>query len=94
MVTKLVDGKRIECTEEEVLAIQKEWEDNETKYREHERLYGYIQKRKADYPSIGDQLDALWHAMDKGILPKVDGFYEEIKQVKIKYKKPSEEEVK
>ena len=46
------------------------------------------EKRASEYPKIGDQLDALWHAMDKGILPKVDDFYTPIKTVKDKYPKP------
>ena len=46
------------------------------------------EKRASEYPEIGEQLDALWHAMDKGILPKVDDFYTPIKTVKNKYPKP------
>ncbi|WP_252090584.1 hypothetical protein [Pseudomonas sp. MWU13-3659] len=44
--------------------------------------------RAADYPSMADQLDALWHAMDSGQLPVVDAFYSSIKRVKEKYPKP------
>lgn len=45
--------------------------------------------RAAEYPDVADQLDALWHAMDKGEIPKVDAFYDPIKAVKDKFKKPS-----
>jgi len=38
--------------------------------------------RKQLYPSIGDQLDMLWHAMDEGTIPKVHDFYDSIKSVK------------
>jgi hypothetical protein len=38
--------------------------------------------RRAVYPSIEDQLDMLWHAMDAGALPRVDSFYDAIKAVK------------
>jgi hypothetical protein len=38
--------------------------------------------RKQAYPSIGDQLDMLWHAMNDGTLPKVTGFYDPIKTIK------------
>ena len=34
------------------------------------------------YPSIGDQLDMLWHAMDSGEIPKASAFYESIKLAK------------
>lgn len=44
--------------------------------------------RAAEYPPIEDQLDALWHAMDQGKLPMVEGFYNEVKRVKDKYPKP------
>lgn len=44
--------------------------------------------RKFAYPKIGDQLDMLWHAMDSGQFPKVDSFYNAIKQVKDQYPKP------
>lgn len=44
-------------------------------------------RRKVDYPEIADQLDALWHAMDNGQLPKIPGFYDEIKAVKDRHPK-------
>ena len=42
----------------------------------------YRQVRQANYPKLGDQLDALWHAMDQGILPKIEPMYSEILAVK------------
>lgn len=47
----------------------------------------YSVKRARAYPSITDQLDALWHAMDKGLLPKVPDFYEPIAAVKAAHPK-------
>lgn len=43
--------------------------------------------RRREYPAIGDQLDALYHAMDTGVIPKVPSFYDPIKAVKTKYPK-------
>jgi hypothetical protein len=43
----------------------------------------YKVKRKAEYPSIGDQLDALFHA---GVFPPE--MAEKIQSVKSKYPKP------
>lgn len=43
------------------------------------------QNRRNEYPAMGDQLDMLFKAMDAGILPKVDSFYDAIKAVKDKY---------
>jgi hypothetical protein len=45
-------------------------------------------KRMLAYPPIGDQLDALWRAMDDGRLPKIAEFYNPIKAVKDRFPKP------
>ena len=42
---------------------------------------------KEEYPSIPDQLDMLWHAMDTGEIPKSQIFYSINKSVKDKYPK-------
>ena len=39
-------------------------------------------KTQRQYPSIGDQLDMLWHAIDSGTLNKTSDFYTAIKAVK------------
>ncbi|MBI6953139.1 hypothetical protein LOY42_20115 [Pseudomonas sp. B21-023] len=43
--------------------------------------------RAAEYPSLADQLDALWHAMHRGQLPAAEPFYSDVKRVKDKYPK-------
>jgi len=48
----------------------------------------YRKLRRATYPTVTEQLDALWHAMDTGLLPKIEPMYSQIKQVKTTYKKP------
>jgi hypothetical protein len=53
----------------EVVRLQSEYEANE-----YQRL--------RQYPSIGDQLDMLWHAIDNGTLNKTSDFYTAIKAVK------------
>ena len=49
----------------------------------------YEQQRRNAYPSIGDQLDMLWHSIDQN--PKLKSeyfeFYEAIKAVKVKHPK-------
>ena len=47
----------------------------------------YIAKRQPNYPSIGDQLDMLWHAIDTNSLNKTSDFYTAIKAVKDAYPK-------
>lgn len=51
----------------------------------------YILDRAKKYPALPEQLDALWHAMDQGILPQVSGFYDIIKTVKNKHPKKAGE---
>jgi hypothetical protein len=67
---------------------RKQKEDVIAQKIEEERLnVSYAVKRKREYPDIGDQLDMLWHAMDTGVLPKVDSFYDTIKTTKDKFPK-------
>ena len=49
----------------------------------------YVSQRKSAYPSIGDQLDMLWHSIDKDpeLKTKYFDFYEAIKAVKVKHPK-------
>ena len=49
----------------------------------------YQRERATAYPSIGDQLDMLWHSIDQNPSLKSEyfDFYEAIKAVKVKYPK-------
>ena len=49
----------------------------------------YAQQRRNAYPEIGDQLDMLWHTMDKDneLQHKFYDFYQTIKKVKVDYPK-------
>lgn len=50
----------------------------------------YADLRAAAYPSIGDQVDALWHMIDNGeTFDKTSSFYTMIKTVKDTYPKSS-----
>lgn len=40
------------------------------------------QMRQRMYPPIGEQLDMLWHAMNRGEIPKAESFFNAIKAVK------------
>ncbi len=42
----------------------------------------YGVQRKASYPSVGEQLDKLWHDIDNGKLDKDGEFYKALKAVK------------
>jgi hypothetical protein len=47
-------------------------------------------KTARQYPSLGDQLDMLWHAIDSGTLNKTSDFYTTLKAVKDAYPKSGE----
>ena len=57
---------------QEIERLQKEWDDNQ-----------YQRQRAPEYPSIGDQLDALFHA---GVFPPE--MAAQIQAIKDKYPKP------
>lgn len=48
----------------------------------------YQRQREPVYPSIKDQLDMLWHAIDSGTLDQNSTFYTTIKAVKDQFPKP------
>lgn len=48
----------------------------------------YDLARVRAYPSLGDQMDMLWHAMDDNVIPRVEPFYSQIKAVKEAHPKP------
>lgn len=51
------------------------------------QVNSHAEKRAAEYPSVEEQLDALWHAMDSGEVPKAQGWYDTIAQVKSRHPK-------
>lgn len=61
--------------------IQTEW-DEKVKYK---------MLRKVSYPDVGQQLDAIWHAMDTGVLPKIEPMYSDVKATKEKFPKNDSE---
>ena len=63
--------------------------DIEAKMNEIGTESNYAQQRRNAYPPIGDQLDMLWHSIDKDpqLKSKYFDFYEAIKGVKVKYPK-------
>jgi len=47
----------------------------------------YRKLRRQEYPSVQEQLDALWHGMNVKGAKKIEPFYSMIKSVKDKYSK-------
>lgn len=86
---KLVNGELVDMTAEEISAREVEvaqWEADKL-------ANDYIDKRKAEYPNIGDQLDALWkqHNQDRlngnPKIQEIDDMLGDILAVKSKYPK-------
>lgn len=48
----------------------------------------YDLARVRAYPSLGDQMDMLWHAMNNNVIPRIEPFYSQIKAVKEAHPKP------
>ena len=73
--------------QEEQEALKNNSLNNENNIEEIEAPY--INQRRNAYPEIGDQLDMLWHSIDKDpqLKSKYFDFYEAIKAVKVKYPK-------
>ena len=86
-----INGNIVPFTAEE----EAEWDAREAAYAAQKakevsvESNPYIAKRKLAYPSIGDQLDMLWHSIDQDaqLKSKYFDFYEAIKAVKVKYPK-------
>ena len=87
----LINGIKVPFTAQE----EAEWDANEAAHAAKQAKEvavapkPYVAKRKLAYPQIGDQLDMLWHSIDKNpdLKTQYFDFYEAIKAVKVKYGK-------
>ena len=86
-MNKLVNGKLVELTSEEEAVIAAE----EAEVKAEVAANGFKRARARTYPSIGDQLDMLFHAIeaDSDLKTKFADFYDEIKAIKDANPKPS-----
>jgi len=87
---KLVNGQIVDMTAEEIAefkSLQTNINIGENEISSEQAPY--INQRKNAYPKIGDQLDMLWHTMDKDmeLQNKFYDFYQTIKKVKVAYPK-------
>ena len=80
--TKIVNGVKVNLTPEEETARDAEEEQAELNRQEYLKIK-YRDDRRINYPDIGDQLDALYHA---GVFPKE--MADKIKAVKDANPKP------
>ena len=84
---KMENGQRVLMTDAEEADLIVE--SSNIKNNEEKIEAPYINQRRNAYPEIGDQLDMLWHSIDKDpqLKSKYFDFYEAIKAVKVKYPK-------
>jgi hypothetical protein len=82
---------QLDALETEAQALEEKAEYDAKQYqRDNEpEQPDYIKQRRNSYPEIGDQLDMLWHSIDKNPSLKSEyfEFYEAIKAVKVKHPK-------
>jgi len=75
-----VNGELVDMTPEQI----EEFTRRTAQYEERERLFGYIEKRRAEYPSINDYVDGIV----KGDQAQVQAYIDACLAVKAKYPKP------
>ena len=82
-IYKFIDGVQYELSEQEMVEYSQNELLSQARVAEWE-AQAYARKRQVEYPSIGDQLDALWKGGSAA-----DAMLEKIQAVKTKYPKPS-----
>lgn len=64
MLKKIVNGKEVICSAEEEATILVEWQANADKRAHYLTYEKYAEDRAAEYPPVGDQLDAILKHMN------------------------------
>ena len=77
-----------EVLEEGKISADYSYADNKVSLREPP-ITSYEQHRRFNYPSISEQLDALWHDMNSGSIPgkESSNWFKSIKDIKEMYPK-------
>ena len=90
---KMVNGEIIALTAEEEAA--RDAQEAQAVIKKQARIdaepeqSAYVEQRRNDYPPIGDQLDMIWHTIDKDdeLQHKFYDFYQTVKKTKVKFPK-------
>jgi hypothetical protein len=89
-----INGVHVYFSAEEETARDAEEKAVADERADYEANHKYKDDRKSSYPTIGDQLDMLWHAIDSGdwtaAKVKTTDFYTKLKTVKDDNPKPEE----
>jgi hypothetical protein len=88
-VIKDNDVNQIEWSEETTPIPKADIEAKMNEMANKPEQSNYAQQRRNAYPPIGDQLDMLWHTIDKDekLQGKYFDFYQTLKTVKVKFPK-------
>lgn len=91
--------KHVDLTPAQKGALTREWNANAARKAKEERLNGYKIARAAEYPKIGDQLDAILKHLnymqmngETNLVSELDGVVGQWLAVKAKYPKPEDTE--
>lgn len=85
---KNVNGKQVKLSAEELNELRVLQE----KTTAAKNLVKYKDDRRSEYPEIGDQLDVIWRYFDTLTLTaEAQSMLDQVKAVKAKYPKPTEE---
>lgn len=87
MLTKQVNGQTITLSADEEAKVRAEWAVADAR-REVAMKNFYKEQRTKEYPSIQEQLDMIWDAMENGDIAPIKAFLEHIKPVRDKFPKP------
>ena len=96
MMKKIVNGKEVVCSPEEEASIRAEWEANRKEQEEHEAQFGYIAKRKAEYPSHAEMVLAIVEQQCQlkregaKLCESMDAIATKYEAINAKYPKPGE----
>ncbi len=86
-LTKLVDGVKVDLTTQEIASFNQREIDHQ-KFLIELGANQYQKDRQRSFAPIGDQLDMIWHTIDKGLpLDKTSPFYLYGLEVKQKFPK-------
>ena len=92
---KYLNGKEVQMTSQEIVELEDLRKqcliDNPdiTNDKTINEQAPYMEQRRNDYPPIGDQLDMIWHTIDKDdeLQHKFYDFYQTVKKTKVKFPK-------
>ena len=81
---QIINGVESDIPLEEELEILNKWSE----YDLLQESIGYIKKRRQEYPTVTDQLDMLFRAMEAGEIQKATEWFDAIQTIKDRYPKP------